>query len=291
MKIDKESQVRLLNIISQTKIDSIDDLPIDVDSNRIKARKGSLDNISRNVINVPMSSNLNVVESVVSDDKKYSIIDNGIGLVEDGNKKPINVNDTMLKNIKKSGNLTNTSIDNRVDEESIIKESSFNNDTAVVRIPTSVNDINDSISHLIDFEKSIVLRVQTVKKMKEELEKSNVLLQELSMQYTEVEKKLMDAENRNSDLEKQIVLKLKNQEDLLKKRLVDIENLESKISEQKDNNEAKILDFQSKIKSVLEKTNDLNQEASRKEEILDSIDKKYFDSEEEVFEQSVKKIA
>ena len=99
MEINSNSQMSLLNRISQTVIDDIDDFSIEEESNKIKVKPDSLENIL-NHWNIPMSRSA-VVNNTneISNENLYTIIDRNLDIIEDGAKKPINVKPAMFENI------------------------------------------------------------------------------------------------------------------------------------------------------------------------------------------------
>ena len=272
MEINKDSQVKLLNMISQTVLLDIDDLPIDVEPNRIKEKKESLNNTLQNRLNIPMIRNKDNAKVDVTG--LYNIIACEFDSIDDGNSKPINVKDTMLQNMKNKAIdlvvLPVTAVDNS-------KEDSEN--------------IDNLIFQLNDFTEVVNKKVEQIKKMKSELEESDILVQELSVQYTEVEKKLREAELRNDELEQMIISKLNEQKKLLTDRLNDMNELESEMEEKKKNNEVLMTDFKNKINMTVDKTNTLNQGVSKKEEILKSIDSRYLAQENDELDMPLRKVA
>ena len=278
MEINKDSQVDLLSKISQTIIVDIDDSAIDVEPNRIKEKKESLKNTLINRLNIPISRSFTHSDDAIKnadiknkEKVSFTLIDKTLDLVDVGKSKPINVKDTMLQNIK---------VKSFKSEASDIKpQSSVDSKSDLVLGNDAKVSIDMLMNQIEDFKKVILQRAEKVRNMKAELEESDRIVQELAMQYTEIEKNLREAESKNTDLENQILLRLNSQKELLANKLIDIENLETRMNERKENNDAQIKDFREKINSAIERTNGLNQEAYRRKEILNSLDNGHSENE------------
>ena len=280
MQKDNSSQLKLIDLISQTKITSIDDFPVDVEPNRIKEKKESLKNTLNNRFNIPMSKDF--INNLKENNLSFDVINADLEIIQDGNKKPINVKDSMLENIRKASayEIADTvKIEPTEAVKTEIKESvnisNNNDDSSVEQLINQVNSFREKIDN----------KMQKIKSEKAEIENLNTMISDLSVQYDEVEKELESARMRELELQNKIIEKFNSQISSLDIELKDISKLSDEVSQQKNETNEKIVEFKKKISMTHDEIDKVNDEINKKEQILALLDKKIGLSEQEDNEQ------
>ena len=258
MQIDKNSSTKLINLISQTIITNIDDIPIDMEPNRIKEKKESLKNTLENRLNIPISNSYKQ-DYIVDRTPMYTIIDARLDEIEDGKKKPINVKNPMLENIKKSSFIENINIAEPSDGKIKQPEQFISREQNIERLMVELDK----------FKEEIDSKLKKIQQKKSEIEDSNMVIKELSTKYDEIEIKLKEAESKNMQLEQQIVLHLNDRISSLNNQLMDVNKLSEEISRKQEENNSRIIEFREKIDSTQEKINKVNDKIAKKEQMLD----------------------
>ena len=288
MLIDNNTQLKLKDLISQTMITSIDDFPVDVEPNRIKEKKESLKNTLENRSNIPVSANYASEKKDVKSEKNnekvnkvsYSVIDGGLDNIYDGGNKPINVNDTMFENIKKS------SISNSVVVE---KTPLTENDVISNRdvSTTKISSIEKLMEEVTKVKEEINDKMSKISSEKNEIEAMDVVIQELSSQYDQAAQELENAKLRENELQNQLISKLNSQIDSLNSELIGINKLSDEVDQKKTDTNNRVVEFKKKIASTQEEINRVNDEISKKEKMLSFFDEKSNSSIDEKEEDNV----
>ena len=262
----------LISEISQTNIEKIM-CPIDIEPKLIKERKESLACTYEKVKNVPVSASyVNNKNNSKNDNKSkkvdisYTIIPIDFSKVADGKSKPINVNDGMIENIKRNSSIKDFTIDKKSSNDEFLKREVVGN------VTFNKESVDNVIFKFDEFKKNVYSKKQQLEKARIEVENSEKTMNELNIQYNELEKVLKQEEEKDKLLEQELLLKFNEQEKLLNKELDNIEKSVIELSEKKKQNEDRIIDFQSKINSAAEKIEKLKNRISIREKLLKNFD-------------------
>ena len=267
MLMDNGSQKRLLEVISLTMNERINDCPIDEEPHRIKEKKESLKNTLDNRINIPMSSNYKKINK--NDLLDYKITDIDLDRMDFIKSKPINVKDNMVDNIKKCSNFKiSKDVEFAFEEKQENTESTFNNDVI------DNEDLNSLIDELAKLKGDLSSKKEKVRIFRLEVEKTDKIIDDLVLEYGEVEKKLSQLEERNRVLEKDLIARIKKQKEQLGVELSDTEKMVTEFEEKQQQNKNKIIDFREKINALSTQIEQVNNNINNKERIINYLDNK-----------------
>ena len=224
----------------------------------------------------------------------------------EGEEKPINVKEHMIVNMKQKdindfndyrGLHESTDIGNQkaepIYEEHVVIEEKDEEiqfaepvkpfeqakpEIGKYGIPANIEKV---LSSTFDFDNTMVAIHQTREEYKNVTEKANIatqaaneseeLLQKVSSEYSEAEKQLKEKEKRSQEMEKKIISILNSEKNRINKEMQEKETLINNATRRKEQNDDKIVDFQSKINSAKEKENEIDEKISRQEELLNTL--------------------
>ena len=263
---DKDGQSKLINMISQTIITSIDDIPVDVEPNRIKEKKESLKNTLENRLNIPMSNSLKQKTEKEDIKNLYSIVDFNFEQIKEGKVKPINVKEEMLENMREYG------IAKKNDEAK----------TKNIVIPAKVeiaseNSIESLINRINKYKEEIDSKKKKVQEEEKEIEATSKTIYELNIEYNETETRLREYEDKNTKLEQELILKLNRKIDSLNNELAEVNRISNEMSMKQSENNAKIVEFRKRIDFTKEKISMIDGNINEKKQILELLNENKID--------------
>lgn len=298
--------------IVQKEIDMVIDNAPDKAGNKIKLRRASHENLVRHLKSVPYNM-VSVVSNVNdnSNEKNWNLnsIDS-VGILN-GARKPINVKQNMIDNIRRHGGITSINEDVvTVDIETQIPEqqgvgnveeanigmSSVNNFAASV-VTDSVNFDNDeaySDEETANIRQQLLRKKEIFTQAKKNADEINKAIQESEMQYTELEKQLQEARLRNKEAHLKSLEIRRSQHETMKKNDKRFDILIDEINKENEKSMNILAERNLKISSAQDEIANLNNETARIEEEINAtlsnniIDFPYVD---DMQEENIKKIA
>ena len=235
-----ELNIRLNNIST----DILDNEP-DQLGNKIRLRETSKFNLIRHVKNIPVSVSGYSVKPYYENEK-----------MEFEGVRPINVKSSMLSNIALHGNINSNEI-NSVDTQ--------NNNNIDNEIAGSTFD------QIADARKAILSIQEEASKAQESARISDEELSKISVEDTEIQKRLQVAIMKQQEIKKQISEALKNQNETLNKARKQFESVIEESNRKREENQNKILQFQNKITETKKQISMIEDDIAQQEEILKAL--------------------
>lgn len=279
--------------ITQIEIGEVLANSVDEPGNKIKLRSVSHENLVSHLKNIPYN-NVRVSETEVSkvDEPEkvagWSLMPKQYMDHIGSARKPINVKETMIENMRKHSMESENTVEIPVSQPEVaevVQEIVNVNEPEVVVDETQkedvVNNIEESVNSNLDVEQSFVeinnIRQQVMEKREQadqaqkEADESDKKVQELGMQYTEVQKQLQEARNRNQEIKQKVLGALNEQAASLANARQQYEALINDANRRKEENQNKIAEMNPKIKDVEAETINVNNDTARVEEYLNAI--------------------
>lgn len=270
--------------IIQKEITEVFDNPIDQTGNKIKLRNVSHENLVKHLKNIPYKTKKGdkIKDSKVNQEKEK--VEWELKPVESMEyigvaQKPINVKQSMLENIIKHSEVINPEEKNMMDNNEVSETKENQTEKIIINKETSINS-NESNAQLNvenDFEEIKFIRQEVLNKKLEaeqaqkEADESDKTVQELGVQYTEVQKQLQEAKTRNKEMKKKVLAALRSQSDTLNNAKKQYESVIEDANKRKEANQNKIAEINPKIKTVEDETVVLNNDTAKAEEFLNAI--------------------
>lgn len=236
------------------------------------------------------------VKEETKSDTGYNIIQEISSMYLDGDAKPINVKEHMIMNMMKKAVNTvvlSDNISSSYDEvifEPKVEQTIETQPEIVVPTEESVTknekyvlpaNVEKILSSTFDFDTTVVAINQTREKYMNVSEQADIatqaanesdtLLQKVSSEYEEAEKRLREKEKHSLAMEQKIMSILASEQDRLSQQMQEKETVINDANRRKEENNDKIVDFRSKINSTIEKYNEIDERISRQEELLNSL--------------------
>lgn len=269
--------------ITQNEISEVLNNPVDQAGNKIKLRSVSHENLVRHLKNIPYktmpvpkidSSKINLPKEAV----EWSLTPKQYMAYVDGARKPINVKETMIENMRKHSETVSEEIEITESFSEVMPTQT--QEIVVNEVPTEeIPNVGDI--HTLDVEKTYEeihnIRQQVLSKKVEadqaqkEADESDKEVQELGVQYTEAQKQFQDAKTKNMEVKKKVLLALSEQSATLANTKQQYQMLIDDANKRKEQNQNKIAEMNPKIKNVEEETMNLNNDTARTEEFLNAI--------------------
>lgn len=262
--------------ITQNEINEIINNPVEQAGNKIKLRSVSHKNLVKHLINIPYktmpgprikSSKINLPKEVVEwkiTPKQY------MNYVNEG-RKPINVKETMLENIKKHSEIADvkeevtvvpieTEVNESVQQEAENKEPEVGNDLNIEKMYENISNIRQQV----------LSKKAEADQAQKEADESDKVVQELGVQYTEAQKQLQEAKLRKQ--EKLIKLSdfIKYQTETLANQTKQYDDLIAEANKRKEANMNMTIGIQSGISSTQDETATINNDIARLDEYLNA---------------------
>lgn len=238
-----ELNIRLNNIST----DILDNEP-DQLGNKIRLRETSKFNLIRHVKNIPVSVSGYSVKPYYENEK-----------MEFEGVRPINVKSSMLSNIALHGNINSNEIN------SVDTQNNNNNDNDDNEIASSTFD------QIADARKAILSIQEEANKAQESARMSDEELSKISVEDTEIQKRLQVAITKQQEIKKQISEALKNQNETLNKARKQFESVIEESNRKREENQNKILQFQNKISETKKQISMIEDDIAQQEEILKAL--------------------
>lgn len=273
--------------ITQTEISETIDNPIDKAGNKIKLRSVSHENIIRHLKNIPYktkkgpqikSSKINLPKEAVEwnlTPKQY------VESIETG-RKPINVKENMIENIKKHSEIAveetkeepEVKVTPKIKEEKeIVVKDEFNKKMEkdqVVEVSADV-DVEKKYKEIDSIREKVISKKELMEKAKQEADDSDKQVQDLGVQYTEVQKQLQEAKIRNKEMKSKLLAALKNQKETLTIATQQYDRMIEEANKRKEANKNLTAEMQPKIDNTQNETANINNDTARIEEYLNAI--------------------
>ncbi len=241
---------------------------------KIKLRNESYNNLLKHRVNIPYASGINAKPLMSFD-------------VIIGGNKPINVNEEKMKNIRKNTtSLIMEAIENNqlvianddikysnADESSNSLVDSSNDDVVLNNNIIDINDYMAKINNETELVKNIRKEAMTAQA---EAKESDENVNQLSMAIGELEKQAAQVEAQNLELDHQLAEAYESQIRTLVLLRKESEDLIQEANKRKQENENKILQFQSRADDIRSHINDENESIARKQEILPALQQTEF---------------
>lgn len=291
--------------ITQKEFSETLDNPIDQAGNKIKLRSVSHENLVRHLKNIPYKKEkkqkAETKINLPKETKTWDFVPKQYMDYISIGRKPINVKETMLNNIKKHSEMVETTQEIEIENKPVIevnqpveetpegKESEIVvNNTDDVNVNVNDNDNDNDIntntieqSNDLNVEKTYEdinnIRQQILSKKEEaenaqkEAEKSDIEVQELEVKYTEVQKQLQEAKNKNQEMKAKLLTALKNQTEILTNQTKKYDILIEEANKRKIENMNMTKEMQPKINITQDETTTINNDTARIEEYLKAL--------------------
>ena len=309
--------------ITQKEISEVIDNPVDKAGNKIKLRSISHENLVRHLKNIPYSTEKapQIETSKVNSQqeaKDWSLTPKQyIESIALG-RKPINVKETMLNNIRKHSEMaetiekTETEIKPEIEvtevnitpevevSESIqpevgeVQEAEVTDDNSVVNTNIDDSEINmeKAYEEINNIRQQISSKKEEAENAQQEAEKSDREVQELEVKYTEVQKQLQEAKIKNQEMKLKLLTALKSQTEILNNQTKRYNDLIEEANKRKEANMNVTREIQPKINSTQDETLNINNDTARIEEYLNALSSNnIIDFQDANEEEKVRKIA
>lgn len=249
----------------------------DQSGNKIRLREISFNNFLRHVQNVPFRAT-------------FAVLENYDAVLGAGQKKPINVKENMFNNIIKHNGFSKqsdvSSLSSEVNVESRSSDvsqqvnfvsddnkNSLNNldNDASTEVDRVVNRDNVAFDDLSNARELIFNAKAEADKANADALKSEQELSKLSVEETEVQKKLQDAMSRQREIKKQISLALENQQTILLEARKKYNSVISEANRKKEENQNKIIQFQTRIDNTKKQISEIENDISEQQNVLNAL--------------------
>lgn len=249
----------------------------DQSGNKIRLREISFNNFLRHVQNVPFRAT-------------FAVLENYDAVLGTGQKKPINVKENMFNNIIKHNGFSKQSdvsslssevnvesrssdVSQQVNSVSDDNKNSLNNsdNNAPTEIDRVVNRDNVAFDDISNARELIFNAKAEADKANADALKSEQELSKLSVEETEVQKKLQDAMSRQREIKKQISLALENQQTILLEARKKYNSVISEANRKKEENQNKIIQFQTRIDNTKKQISEIENDISEQQNVLNAL--------------------
>lgn len=249
----------------------------DQSGNKIRLREISFNNFLRHVQNVPFRAT-------------FAVLENYDAVLGTGQKKPINVKENMFNNIIKHNGFSKQSdvsslssevnvesrssdVSQQVNSVSDDNKNSLNNsdNNASTEIDRVVNRDNVAFDDISNARELIFNAKAEADKANADALKSEQELSKLSVEETEVQKKLQDAMSRQREIKKQISLALENQQTILLEARKKYNSVISEANRKKEENQNKIIQFQTRIDNTKKQISEIENDISEQQNVLNAL--------------------
>lgn len=249
----------------------------DQSGNKIRLREISFNNFLRHVQNVPFRAT-------------FAVLENYDAVLGAGQKKPINVKENMFNNIIKHNGFSKQSdvgslssevnvesrssdVSQQINSVSDDNKNSLNNsdNNASTEIDRVVNRDNVAFDDISNARELIFNAKAEAEKANADALKSEQELSKLSVEETEVQKKLQDAMSRQREIKKQISLALENQQTILLEARKKYNSVISEANRKKEENQNKIIQFQTRIDNTKKQISEIENDISEQQNVLNAL--------------------
>lgn len=284
--------------ITQKEIKEVFDNPVDQAGNKIKLRNVSHENLVRHLQNIPYKKE-NVEKTKTSNTNSQKeksewtlTAKESMECIEIA-KKPINVKENMIENIRKHSEkmdledkkLDTTSIETKEEQNEQTQKLSDektkdinNNNNKQEEIASSKKDksstelnIDEDFEEIKNIRQEVLNKKEAAEQAQKEADESDKTVQELGIQYTEVQKQLQEAKAKNKEMKQKVLVALRSQSTTLINAKKQYESLIEDANKRKELNQNKIAEINPKIKTVEDETISLNNDTAKAEEFLNAI--------------------
>ena len=245
--------------------------------NKIRLREISFNNFLRHVQNVPFHAT-------------FAVLENYDAVLGAGQKKPINVKENMFNNIIKHNGFSKqsdvSSLSSEVNVESrssdVSQQVNFVSDDNKNSLNNSDNDASTEVDRVVNRDNVAFDDLSNARELifnaKAEADKANAdalkseqELSKLSVEETEVQKKLQDAMSRQREIKKQISLALENQQTILLEARKKYNSVISEANRKKEENQNKIIQFQTRIDNTKKQISEIENDISEQQNVLNAL--------------------
>lgn len=249
----------------------------DQSGNKIRLREISFNNFLRHVQNVPFRAT-------------FAVLENYDAVLGAGQKKPINVKENMFNNIIKHNGFSKqsdvSSLSSEVNVESrssdVSQQVNFVSDDNKNSLNNSDNDASTEVDRVVNRDNVAFDDLSNARELifnaKAEADKANAdalkseqELSKLSVEETEVQKKLQDAMSRQREIKKQISLALENQQTILLEARKKYNSVISEANRKKEENQNKIIQFQTRIDNTKKQISEIENDISEQQNVLNAL--------------------
>lgn len=249
----------------------------DQSGNKIRLREISFNNFLRHVQNVPFRAT-------------FAVLENYDAVLGAGQKKPINVKENMFNNIIKHNGFSKQSdvgslsgeinvesrssdVSQQVNSVSDDNKNSLNNsdNDASTEVDRVVNRDNVAFDDISNARELIFNAKAEADKANADALKSEQELSKLSVEETEVQKKLQDAMSRQREIKRQISLALENQQTILLEAREKYNSVISEANRKKEENQNKIIQFQTRIDNTKKQISEIENDISEQQNVLNAL--------------------
>ncbi len=249
----------------------------DQSGNKIRLREISFNNFLRHVQNVPFRAT-------------FAVLENYDAVLGAGQKKPINVKENMFNNIIKHNGFSKqsdvSSLSSEVNVESrssdVSQQVNFVSDDNKNSLNNSDNDASTEVDRVVNRDNVAFDDISNARELifnaKAEADKANAdalkseqELSKLSVEETEVQKKLQDAMSRQREIKKQISLALENQQTILLEARKKYNSVISEANRKKEENQNKIIQFQTRIDNTKKQISEIENDISEQQNVLNAL--------------------
>lgn len=273
---------------TQRELSEIIDNPVDQAGNRIKLRSVSHANLLRHLKNIPYQTNTEpqIVSSQVNateDAKKWSLTPKQYMDHIGGKAKPINVKQSMLDNIVKHSTVieveqtpvvnemqpTTSEVKPLISEATTPVNDEIKNETTEVNM--QVEEATEAALTADEVTQQILMKKETLAQETTEASESDKRVQELGVQYTEVQKQIEEStQKREAMLAKKRELE-KSQSETMRNAIKKYDSLIEEVRARKVKNAELIADLETKINNGMEEIKSINEEIARLEEETNAL--------------------
>lgn len=249
----------------------------DQSGNKIRLREISFNNFLRHVQNVPFRAT-------------FAVLENYDAVLGAGQKKPINVKENMFNNIIKHNGFSKqsdvSSLSSEVNVESrssdVSQQVNFVSDDNKNSLNNSDNDASTEVDRVVNRDNVAFDDLSNARELifnaKAEADKANAdalkseqELSKLSVEETEVQKKLQDAMSRQREIKRQISLALENQQTILLEAREKYNSVISEANRKKEENQNKIIQFQTRIDNTKKQISEIENDISEQQNVLNAL--------------------
>lgn len=249
----------------------------DQSGNKIRLREISFNNFLRHVQNVPFRAT-------------FAVLENYDAVLGAGQKKPINVKENMFNNIIKHNGFSKqsdvSSLSGEINVESrssdVSQQVNFVSDDNKNSLNNSDNDASTEVDRVVNRDNVAFDDLSNARELifnaKAEADKANAdalkseqELSKLSVEETEVQKKLQDAMSRQREIKKQISLALENQQTILLEARKKYNSVISEANRKKEENQNKIIQFQTRIDNTKKQISEIENDISEQQNVLNAL--------------------
>ena len=208
----------------------------------------------------------------VKEEKEWSLTPKQSIDYMDGSKKPINVKETMLENIRKhSEPIGVNEVVVSVDPEIKIdvpeqQDEKVENEPVVVNEP--VSDVKEEIG---DIRQQFLMKREAFVQEQVEADESDKKVQDLGVQYTEVQKQIEESTQRREEALRRKTALEKSQSETMRNELKKYDSLFQEVRDRKEKNKLLIQELETKINNGMEEIRIINEDIARIEEETNAL--------------------